>query len=177
MEASTRILFLLTAANLLLLWCIALLNSVINPWGFFLYLPGLFFIPHLQLIDSYRGIFCLLICGFFQDHFLGHIFGFHGFCLPFLYLIFKEFFHLGKQTSQQIIIFQLMINFGMTMAWTITCSYLSNYPNPWIVSKFLADLLVSSLILIPLSLWHTQFCSKLIDLLAHLSLPNVSDSK
>ncbi len=162
MKFPNRLCILITTANFILIWCITLLNSTLNPWGIFLYLPGLFFLPHYQLLDSYRSLISLGLSGFFLDNLLNHGFGFHAFFLGFVYLLSKEFFHFGKQGPKEIIIFQGITNFLLSITWLICCGFFhSNYSN-WDLSRFLPDILISTLILIPVSIWYAEFCNKIM---------------
>ena len=109
MNNPNRFLVLITALNLLLVGCITLLNSVFGPWGVFLYLPGLFFF----LIINY--LILTVVCSPFFNRFsfrslFQHPFGFHAFFLGLIYLLTKDFFHLGKQIFKQIIVYQICAN-------------------------------------------------------------------
>jgi hypothetical protein len=177
MNTQNRILLSLTLSNLVLIGCIALVNSVINPYGFFLYLPGLLCIPQYQWIDPYRGLVSLLISGFIWDHFFTHTFGFHAFLLSFLFLLIRQLLHLGKQTKQQILYFHLVINIVLASAWFLTSNLFYIGLGDWNVGRFFSDLLLSSIILIPISFWHSQFSSKLVDLFAGYKILNQGLSK
>jgi len=177
MKVENRVFLSLTLSNLILLYCVAFLNSVISPWGICLYLPGLFFLPHFRWIDPYRGMVSLLICGFLWDHFFSHTIGFHAFLLSFLFLTFKGILHTGKQTPQQVYIFQLIINLGLALSWFVACNLIPSGLGGWHIGRFLADLILSSLMLIPVSIWHTQFSSKMIHLLTDVHRLDSSPSK
>ena len=164
MNNQNRILFSLTLANLVLIGCIALVNSFISPYGFFIYLPGLLCIPQYQWLDPYRGLISLLISGFLWDHFFCHTFGFHAFLLSLLFLLVRQFLHSGKQTRQQILYFHLAINFILAASWFLTSNLMQTGLGDWKIGRFFSDLLLSSIILIPISFWHTQFSTKLVDL-------------
>ena len=166
MKAQNRILFSLTLSNLVLIGCIALVNSFINPYGFFIYLPGLLYVHLYHWIDPYRGLISLLICGFMWDHFFFHTFGFHAFLLSLLFLLIRQFLHSAKQTRQQILYLHIGINSVLAVAWFLTTHLMQTEFGTWKIGRFFSDLFLSSIIIIPISFWHTQFSSKLIDLLA-----------
>ena len=160
---------LITAFNLLLVGCITLLNSVFGPWGVFLYLPGLFFLPHYQLLDSYRSLLSLLLTGFLLDHCFNHPFGFHAFFLGLIYLLTKDFFHLGKQIFKQIIVYQICANSLLAFLWFLFSG--------WGIVRFLSDLFFSTLLIIPLSLWHSSLCNLLTQQASPSSELNHTHSK
>ena len=162
MKSSNRLLLLITVSNLILIWCIALLNSVIGPWGLFLYLPGLFLLPHYQLLDPYRVLSSLILTGLFIDLFFNHFLGVHAVLLGLIFHLSKEFFHLGKQSSKQIILFQGIANFLMAFLWFLLCEFENLYSATWSVGRFLSDIIISTFVLIPISFWHTHFCNQLI---------------
>ena len=151
MNKQNRFLALITAINLLLVICIALLNSVFGPLGFFLYLPGLFFLPHYQLLDSYRTLVSLLFTGFILDHFFNHTFGFHAFFLGLIYLLTKDFFHIGKQSFNQIVVYQVCSNSLLAFLWFLS--------SDWAIQRFFSDLFISTILIIPLSFWHSSLCN------------------
>jgi hypothetical protein len=156
MHSSNRLFLLFTSTNLVVIGCVALLNSFLSPWGIFLYLPGLFLLPHYQLLDPYRSLVSILISGFALDHLFNHLLGFHAFILGFIYLISKEYFHLGKQSSKEIVAFQLLANFGIALIWFFQCGFSQSIIGEWQLIRFLPDLIVSSLVLIPVSAWQTS---------------------
>lgn len=160
--ALNRILGVLILANLILIVTLALFNSLIGEWGFYLYLPGLFFLPHYQLLGLNRSLPVLFISGLGFDHFFNHTLGFHAFAMCFLFLFARQFLHLGKQSTLQITIFQIATNSILSVLWAIFCnSFQSNLANwPWV--RFLIELPLSIIFLIPLSLWFSSFCNSLV---------------
>jgi hypothetical protein len=151
MHSSNRLFLLFTSTNLVVIGCVALLNSFLSPWGIFLYLPGLFVLPHYQLLDPYRSLVSILVSDLFN-----HLFGFHAFILGFIYLISKEYFHLGKQSSKEIVAFQILANFVIALIWFFQCGFSQSTIGDWELIRFLPDLIVSSLVLIPVSAWQTS---------------------
>jgi hypothetical protein len=79
-----------------------------------------------------------------------------------IFLIAREFLHLGKQSSVQITIFQLIANLIMAILWAIFCTLFQSLLAPWTWARFLIELSLSMLFLIPLSLWFSSFCNSLI---------------
>ena len=153
MNNPNQFLVLVTALNLLLVGCIALINSVLGPLGVFLYLPGLFFHPHYQILDSYRNLLSLIVTGFILDHSFNHPFGFHAFFLGLIYLLTKDFFHLGKQIFKHLIVYQICTNSLLAFLWFLFSG--------WGGVRFLSDLFFSTLLIIPISLWHSSLCNLL----------------
>ena len=117
--ALNRIFGVLIFSNLIFIVTLSLFNSVIGKWGFYLYLPGLFLIPHYQLLGLNRSLPALFLSGLTFDHFFNHTLGFHAFAMCLIFLIAREFLHLGKQSSVQITIFQLIANLIMAILWAI----------------------------------------------------------
>lgn len=163
MNAPNRFLILLTASNFILIGCIALLNSVLGPWGIFLFLGGLFFLPHYQLLDPYRALLSLLLSGFWIDHSFNYTLGFHAFFLGLIFHFAREFFNLGKQDRPKIILYQGFANFVLAFLWFLLADLGSSKSSTWMVSRFLSDFLVSTIFLIPISLWYTKFCDVLLE--------------
>jgi len=162
MKSSNRLFLLFTSTNFLVIGCLALLNSFLCPWGVFLYLPGLFLLPHYQLLDPYRSLISILLTGFVLDFMFNHLLGFHAFILGLIYLISKAYFHLSKQSSKEIIAFQLIVNFSISLIWFFQCGFIRSTIGDWELIRFLTDLFVSSLVLIPVSAWQTSLSNSLL---------------
>ena len=162
--SANRLMLLLSVGNIIAIWCIALINSVICPWGIFLYLPGLFFLPHYQILDTLRGLICIIICGLIFDLFFNHSFGFHGFLFGLLFLLSCEFFHIGKQSPLQVLIFQGIVNLICAIAWTCFSHFLDSDLSSWSILRMVSDLTISFLLFVPLSLWFIKFSSAMIHL-------------
>jgi hypothetical protein len=160
--ASNRLFGALILANLIFIVTLSLFNSVIGKWGFFLYLPGLLFIPHYQLLGLNRSLPALFLSGLSFDLFFNHTLGFHAFAMCLIFLIAREFLHLGKQSSIQITIFQLIANLIMAILWAILCTSFQPSLASWTWTRFLIELPLSMVFLIPLSLWFSSFCNSLI---------------
>ena len=160
--ASNRLFGALILANLIFIVTLSLFNSVIGKWGFFLYLPGLLFIPHYQLLGLNRSLPALFLSGLSFDLFFNHTLGFHAFAMCLIFLIAREFLHLGKQSSMQITIFQLFTNLIMAILWAMFCTSSQTSLASWTWTRFLIELSLSMLFLIPLSLWFSSFCNSLI---------------
>ncbi len=177
MKARNLFLLLITSSNLILILCISLLNSLLGPLGVFLFLPGLFFLPHYQLLDSYRCIFCLLVSGFLVDHFFNYVFGFHAFLFAVIYFVSKEFFHIGKQSFKQILIYQLSANLILALVWLLYTGIAESNYSAWGFRRFFSDFLISSILMIPLSLWYSQFCNQVLYRFGSSSLPHFATTK
>ena len=160
--ASNRLFGAFILANLIFIVTLSLFNSVIGKWGFFLYLPGLLFIPHYQLLGLNRSLPALFLSGLSFDLFFNHTLGFHAFAMCLIFLIAREFLHLGKQSSMQITIFQLFTNLIMAILWAMFCTSSQTSLASWTWTRFLIELPLSMVFLIPLSLWFSSFCNSLI---------------
>jgi len=158
LKSRNQILCLLLLSNVIILFCIALVNDLTGYWGVFLYLPGVLFIPHYQVLNLGRSLTGLFITGLFYDHLFHHTFGFHAFIFCFIFLISKEFFHLGKQSFNQIVLFQALINLTMGAIWALSCFTQNSLLGVWPIQRFIIDILISTLLLIPISIWFTNFC-------------------
>ena len=163
MKSQNRFLVIITVSNLLLIWCISLLNSILSPWGFFLHMPGIFFLPHYQLLDSNRSLISLALSGFAFDHFFNHSFGFHSFSLGLIFLISRGFFHIGKQSKKEIIIFQVVTNFVISLMWVVFLEIGNFTISSWEITRFFSDILFSTIFIIPISFWYLQFCSRIVN--------------
>ena len=162
MNKSNLYLLLLTGSNFFVIWCVALLNSLFNPWGIFVYLPGLLIIPQYQLLDSYRGVVSLLLSGFLWDHFFNHTLGFHAFLFGLIFLISREFIRSGKQNPKFIILYQQTTNFILAVLWFLLCGLDNPENGNWYLSRLMSDILISALLLIPISYWYIKFCNELV---------------
>ena len=139
----------------------------IGKWGVFLYFPGIFFIPHYQRINTVRSFSVLFLTGLFYDHLFHHTFGFHAFIFSALYLIAKEFLHLEKKSSVQTLFFQVTLNLVIAVIWASFCLIQSSSSGIWPFSRFIFDCLLSTLLIVPISMWFMNFCSALIDRIEH----------
>jgi len=166
-----RISCVLVLANLILILALALINSSISQWGFFFYLPGLFFLPHYQILEVNRSLPAIFISGLCFDHFFNHTLGFHAFAMCLLFLIAREFLHLGKQSPIQITIFQALTNLILAIGWGLFCAFFESNLSNWNWERFLIEVPLSLLFLIPLSLWFPNFCTSLINRVFPLSEP------
>jgi hypothetical protein len=161
-KSLNRLFIIITTSNFILIGCIALLNSILGPWGVFLYLSGLFFLPHYQLLDAYRSLLSLLLTGFLIDHLFNYPLGFHAFLLGLIFHVSREFFHLGKQSPKQIFVYQGFANFILALLWFLFGLFANSDTSSWTIFRFLSDLLFSTVFLIPLSFWYVKFCDTLL---------------
>ena len=65
------------ASSLLVIHLIGLINSSLGPWGFYLYLPGLFFLAPTVHLERFRATLVIVIIGFSLDLQNNTPFGFH----------------------------------------------------------------------------------------------------
>jgi len=152
------------ASNLILVFCLGILNSNLGQIGFFLYAPILFFVPALLFLDCLRALIILFISGIIYDLSNHVLLGFHGFLLCFLYLLWQEIFKVGNGGIKSCpTIIQVFINLFLGLNWAVFLILFSSGKEAWGWQRLITDLLLSSLFIIPTGIWFPQFCSSLLD--------------
>lgn len=165
MEKPNLILLVLLVSNLILLFCLDLINSTVGSWGFFLYVPALFFLPATLFLERLRALILLFLTGLLYDLSIHSTLGFHGFCLCTAYLIWQEIFKLGRKgLAHQPVSLQLGINLLFGVMWALYAYFFSSFTGVWEWSRIAMDLIFSSLLIIPIGIWFPRFCTSFTEL-------------
>lgn len=143
--------------NILIISLIALINSRLSVWGVFLYLPGLFVILSSNILDAKNGIVASIITGIHLDTLLHTPLGFHAILLVFIFLLVREWQenHRVFRTWRPILL-QIIINVIFFFIWYFWLLINPPFAMRWEFSRFLSDMTISTLIMIPLGFWMTQ---------------------
>ena len=151
------------ASSLLLIHLIGLVNSSLGSWGFYLYLPGLFFIAPSLYLERFRAILAIVIIGFSLDLQNNTPFGFHATALIIFHLIGTQWVQIGKRGELiRPFLLQIMANFLISTTLMIATYSLSKDSSAWSLYRFCSDTMLSMLIFIPLSRWFPLFCEDLL---------------
>ena len=150
--------------NIVIIILITILNSDISNYGVFLYLPGLFFINASLYLNNIHGIIVSIFTGLFIDVILTTPFGFHAILLSFCFLLGKNWMLQNLNTKPwRCIIFQLSINIMFNFILLVTFKFRHELSIDWSISRFITDLIISSLIFIPIAFWKTEINTVIID--------------
>jgi len=164
MKKTNKVFVTLLASNLILLFCLGILNANLGQLGFFVYAPILFFLPALLFLDRVRAIIILFISGILYDLSNYVLLGFHGFFLCFVYLLWQEIFKVSKRgIHSHPTIIQVFINLFLGLNWALFLNLFSSGKENWGWQRLIIDLSLSSLFIIPVGIWFPQFCSSLLD--------------
>lgn len=158
----------LLSACLMLLICfilvslITIVNSRLVNWGLFLYLPGIFFLSTSIFFNSTKAFIICLITGLFIDEILSTPFGFHGIALPTLQTLSKEWLkYNGNNNAFRYVYFQLISNILLTIILFFIFKFKKDQTIEWTFSRFSSDLILSSIVFIPLCFWFQDIVSKI----------------
>tara|TARA_Y100001978_G_scaffold173000_1_gene163646 strand:+ start:847 stop:1380 length:534 start_codon:yes stop_codon:yes gene_type:complete len=163
MERQNRSVLLIFGTNLLVLTLLGYVNSRLGGYGFFLYAPGLFFLPGALYLDNLRGMPLAFLTGLMLDQMVESSFGFHAFVLCLLHLLGSKWVR-GSNYRKALspIFFQVSVNLFFFVAWLLWIKIFGDEFLDWTMGRWLGDLVVSSLILVPLAIWMPQLCRKLL---------------
>ena len=146
---------------LLMVSLITIVNSTLVNWGLFLYLPGLLFLSISLIFNSSKAFIISLITGLFLDEILETPFGFHGVALPALQIISKEWLkYNGNNNSFRYVCFQLISNILLTIVLFLVFKLQNQQIINWTLSRFATDLILSTIIFIPLCFWFHDLTTK-----------------
>ena len=141
---------------------ITIVNSTLANWGLFLYLPGMLFLSTSLIFNSSKAFIICLITGLFLDEILDTPFGFHGVALPALQIISKEWLkYNGNNNCLRYVCFQLMSNILLTFALFLAFKLQNQQIIKWTLSRFATDLILSTIVFIPLCFWFHDLTTKI----------------
>lgn len=140
--------------NITIITILTLINSKLTIWGLFLYLPGILFFSACKFLDFTNGMIISGISGFAIDNILETPFGYHGILLPLFFIIGKNWLESTVNNKPwRPVIFQLLVNIILYSIWFLWVKLDKSLSMNWPISRFFIDLIISSLLIIPLSFW------------------------
>ena len=89
----------------------------------------------------------------------------HLFSVPFI--LSQRVSSPRKKSSVQTLFFQVTLNLVIAVIWASFCLIQSSSSGIWPFSRFIVDCLLSTLLIVPISMWFMNFCSALIDRIEH----------
>jgi rod shape-determining protein MreD len=111
------------------------------------------------------------ITGLFLDVLLTTPLGLHGLSLPLFHILGKQWLRsIANHRLWRPVIFQFITNLIFIIIWYILLLFENQLIMKWYLARFVLDLLLSSIIIIPLSFWLTQFTGLIIQFLAKENL-------
>lgn len=156
--------FILLLINIFVLSLISLVNSELSQWGIFIFVPGLFYLSSSILLNWWQGILGCSIIGFMLDSAYHTPFGFLGFTLPLLCLLAKGWLrNTSNNRPWRSVLFQVITNIGTGIALFFILFFQDLSLNNLKFSRLITDLLLSSILLIPLCFWMLDFTIKVIE--------------
>ncbi len=163
MERQNRIAFVLLGANLLILTLLGCVNSKLGQFGFFLYLPGLFFLPGALHLNHIRGMPVAFLTGLALDQQIESTFGFHAFALAGLHALGARWVR-GSNFRKNLspILFQLPANILFFVLWLAWIKVFENNSLDWTFGRWSVDLVASTIAMIPLAIWLPSFAKSLL---------------
>ena len=157
------------ASSVLVIHLVGIVNSSLGRWGFFAYLPGLFFLVPTIHLGRLRATLAIVVIGFSLDVQNNTLFGFHTIALMIFHLIGTEWVQIGQQGELiRPFLLQIMANLVIAMTWFILTYFLKEASSAWSPYRFCSDSVISILIFIPLCRWFPFFCEELLQLLGAL---------
>ena len=119
------------------------------------------FLTTSLIFDSSTAFIICLITGLFLDEILETPFGFHGVALPALQIISKEWLkYNGNNNSFRYVCFQLISNILLTIVLFLVFKLQNQQIINWSLSRFATDLILSTIIFIPLCFWFHDLTTK-----------------
>ena len=174
MKNKNSMFIIVLVVNLLIICLLTLVNSRLSRWGIFLYLPGLFFYISCVFLDRTRGMIVCGITGLFLDVLFITPLGLHALLLPLFHIFGKEWLRsIANHRVWRLVIFQLIVNLIFIIIWFILLSFEDKFVIKWHLSRFSLDLLLSSVVIIPLSFCISQFTDQLIESVYKDNLENL----
>lgn len=163
MERQNRIAFVLLGVNLLTLTLLGCVNSKLGQLGFFLYLPGLFFLPGALYLDHIRGMPIAFITGLVLDQQMECTFGFHAFFLAGMHALGTRWVQGSNfRKDYRSAFFQLPANALCFILWLAWIKIFEQGSLDWTVGRWSMDLLASTIAIVPLAIWLPSFAKSSI---------------
>ena len=150
--------FILLLINIFVLSLISLVNSELSRWGISMFLPGLFFLSSSILLNWWQSILGCTIIGLFLDSVYHTPFGFFGFTLPLLCIAGKRWLNnTSNNRPWRSVLFQVIMNIGTGFFLFVLLFIQDSSFNNLNINRLITDLILSSILLIPLCFWLLDF--------------------
>ena len=150
-------LFVILVINIATFTLLTIINSEIYKYGIFLYLPGLFFFNSCIYLNQIPGIIVCTITGLYLDVTYSTPFGLHALLLSLSYLIGHNWIKQNTNTKPwRFALFQCIVNISINIICFIILLSKKDLGLNWVVSRFLIDLVISALVMLPLASWKME---------------------
>ncbi len=155
---------------------LGLINSTLSKWGIFLYLPGVFFFFSCICLDMTRGMIACVITGLFLDLLYNSYFGYFGFTLALFHIFGKEWLRSTINNKPwRPVLFQWGANTILGILWYLILLIENQRGMYWETTRFISDIVISSIIIIPISFWVTKFNEKIMNIIFSYDLAIEND--
>jgi|TARA_B110000467_G_C18188819_1_gene404845 rod shape-determining protein MreD len=166
MKRKNSKLIILLIINIVMIVLLGLINSTLSKWGVFLYLPGVFFFFSCICLDTTRGMIACVITGLFLDVLYNTYFGYFGFTLALFHIFGKEWLRSTTNNKPwRPVLFQWGANTILGILWYLILLIENQRGMYWETTRFISDIVISSIIIIPISFWVTKFNEQIINII------------
>ena len=150
-------LFVILVINIATFTLLTIINSEIYKYGIFLCLPGLFFFNSCIYLNQIPGIIVCTITGLYLDVTYSTPFGLYALLLSLSYLIGHNWIKQNTNTKPwRFVLFQCIVNIFLNIICFIFLLSKNELGLNWTLSRFLIDLVISALVMIPLASWKME---------------------
>ena len=150
-------LIVILVTNISTFTLLTIINSEIYKYGFFLFLPGLFLFNSCIYLNQIPGIIVCTITGLYLDVTYQTPFGLNALLLSLFYLIGRNWTKQNKNTKPwRLALFQCIANIFINLICFIIALSKKDLSLNWTASRFLIDLVISALVMIPLAYWKIE---------------------
>jgi rod shape-determining protein MreD len=176
MKRKNSKLIILLIINIIMIALLGLINSTLSKWGIFLYLPGVFFFFSCICLDMTRGMIACVITGLFLDLLYNSYFGYFGFTLALFHIFGKEWLRSTINNKPwRPVLFQWGANTILGILWYLILLIENQRGMYWETTRFISDIVISSIIIIPISFWVTKFNEKIMNIIFSYDLAIEND--
>lgn len=171
MKRKNSKLIILLFVNFIMISLLGLINSKLSRWGIFLYLPGVFFFFSCISLDTTRGIIACVITGLFLDVLYNTYFGYFGLTLALFHIFGKEWLQSTINNKPwRPVLFQWGANTILGILWYLILLFENQLGMHWQTTRFISDIVVSTIIIIPISFWVTKFNEQIMQIIFYYDL-------
>ena len=158
---------ILLLVNIFVFSLVCLVNSELAQWGISIFVPGLFFFSSSILLDNWEGALVCTITGLFLDSVYQTPFGLLGITLPLLCLLGKGWLkNSSNNRPWRAVLFQVIANlFTGIFLFAVFFLKIPPYTN-LDFTRLIIDLILSSIVIIPLCFWLHDFTVKIAEKLS-----------
>ena len=176
MKRKNSKLIILLIINIIMIALLGLINSTLSKWGIFLYLPGVFFFFSCICLDMTRGMIACVITGLFLDLLYNSYYGYFGFTLALFHIFGKEWLRSTINNKPwRPVLFQWGANTILGILWYLILLIENQRGMYWETTRFISDIVISSIIIIPISFWVTKFNEKIMNIIFSYDLAIEND--